>query len=101
MDISESTETKPQFENISEDEDDEVVKKPEEIPEGKFSPVQDSDNELNFHDESSNDSGYQIIQPVKKTPVQDEKMDEEEDGNKVRNEIDSDEEIVKVPKDEE
>lgn len=53
---------KLKFENISDDEEEQ--KKEETLPEGKFSPVQESDNELNFDDENSNDSGYQIVKPA-------------------------------------
>lgn len=73
---------KSSFENISDDEDEEMSKKPDELPEGKFSP-QESEHDLNFNDESSNDSGYQII--PKKTDVETTEKTEK----KIDNDIDA------------
>lgn len=79
------TATPAQFDDISDDEDDDEQPKKDAPmaplhaavqrlqtagddddagPEGSFSPVVDSDHEdeLNFHDEDSNDSGYHIVQ---------------------------------------
>ena len=52
------------FENISDEENDQKEDEPEE---GKFSPTQESDNELNFDEENSNDSGYHLLSSKKTT----------------------------------
>jgi len=81
--------SKPQFENISDDEDEADNKKTDELPEGKFSPVED-ENELNFNvDESSNDSGYHIIQ---KPQVEESEKTEDKTNDKTKENVEPPEE---------
>ncbi|XP_047131093.1 protein IWS1 homolog isoform X1 [Hydra vulgaris] len=54
------------FENISDEENNQNE---DETEDGKFSPSQESDNELNFEEENSNSSGYHLLSSNKTTAI--------------------------------
>jgi len=91
------------FENISDDEGDASENKKEGsvFEEGRFSPVEESDTELNFDgDESSNDSGYQLVQkhiPKSAATDQDDSVDLHQKLSEAVNDVKKDELDVDAP----